>query len=56
MLFKLSVLKLLTGDVCIEESLIMSVYSSLNSKIKFVLSISEVAAADASKPVLANVL
>lgn len=52
MLFKLPVLKLPTGDVCLEESLIMRAYNSSHSKIKFVLSFSEVAAANASKPVL----
>lgn len=54
MLFKLPVLKLPTGDMCLEESLIMRVYSSLHSKIKFDLSISEVAATNAGTPVLAN--
>lgn len=52
--FKLPVLKLPTGDVCLDGSLIMRVYSSLHSKIKFVFSISEGAAANAGKPVLAN--
>lgn len=54
MLFKLPVLNLPTGDVCLEESLIIKAYSSLHSKIKFVLSFSEVAAANASKLILAN--
>lgn len=52
MLFKLPVLKLPTGDVCLEESLIMRAYNSSHSKIKLVRSFSEVAAANASKPVL----